>query len=128
MRFITVPFAITIQPTPEAELAGFKAETFTWSKYARMCWLNDNRAIKDGFSKQIRWAAVVQKVNETKPGDLLELEDEDYNTLRSIVERPEMWLPPLASMQLISFSQAVLDAVPTKPAILNGAEDQAAVS
>jgi hypothetical protein len=117
MKYITVPYALTINPTPEVLDANpsAKPESMTFDKYARLCWLDDQRAIEGGYVKQVRWAVVVQKLQHAKGGDLVELEDEDYESLKAIVEMPTRWMPPMVMVQLLPFSQAVMDAPNAKP-------------
>ncbi len=113
MRYFQVPANIEVR-APKADLAR-AGETITFFKYALGCWLDDTRAIAGGFSKQVRWAAVIEKFSHAEVGDWIELEDEDYATLRTIVEQPTTGWPPSVMVQLIPFSRVVLNAVGVKP-------------
>jgi len=127
MRHFQVPQTITIHAPPDIEplqpclKCGFqmplpREEKLTFRKFATICWLNDRRAVAGGFTKQVRWASVIQAFTEALPGAWISLEDEDYATLKAIVEAPEQFLPPLQAAQCLPFSQAVLGAIDKLPA------------
>ena len=109
MKTITVPDDVSVTPPPYMPEA--KPEVLSFEKYAHQVWLNDSRAIEGPFTKQCRWARVIEKFANVKSGAKIELEDEDYATLRSIVENPKLgYASALIAVQLIAFPQAVLDA------------------
>lgn len=111
MRYITVPEDIVVVN----HLNPSGSERLSFSKFAFMIWLDDERAVNGGFIKQVRWADVVKKFEKAAHPCVIVLEDEDYGTLRSIVEKPARFLPGTALIQCIPFSQAVMDAATTEP-------------
>jgi hypothetical protein len=121
MKYITIPNDITVIPPADiaesiARAGGSAApDTVSFRRYAFSCWLNDQRAIDGGFTKQCRWAKVIDAFQAVTAGSVLPLEDEDYTTLRTIVDKPTMWLPPTTTVQLLAFSRAVLDASDKAP-------------
>jgi hypothetical protein len=126
MRYIRVPEAMLVKPPTDAIglAADAKPEAMSFRKFAMSIWLDDDRAIDGGFVKQVRWAKVLDAFAAAVPGEYLHLEDEDYTTLLTIVKTPQRRLPPSISVQLLSFSQVVLDALDKLPAAVatNGAE------
>lgn len=87
----------------------------TFAEFANVTWLEDSRAIKVGANasllKMRRWLGVVAKFAGAVPGDEIQLEDQDYASLKEIVESPERWYQPVtAALLLLPFSDAVLDA------------------
>jgi hypothetical protein len=117
MHYIHVPEVIYVRPPPQLA-PNAEPEPLPFYKFALTVWLNDPRAIEGGFAKQVRWAKVLEKFAEALPGGHIALEDEDYNTLRPIVERPGGTLQPTIAVQLLPYSQAVLDATTEPPAHL----------
>lgn len=112
MKTITVPADLTVHPPPYL-IDGKQAaepQILSFQRYAYQIWLDDARAFEGSFAKQVRWAKVVEKFAGIKPGDEIALEDEDYATLRKIVESPKGSFPGSFAVQLIAFPQAVLDA------------------
>lgn len=128
MRHITVPSPITVS-VPFAE-GGPPPETITFQRFATLSWLNDDRAIAGGFAKQVRWAKVVDAFQQSETGATISLEDEDYNTLRTIVDAPSARLAPVIAIQLLAYSQAVIDATDKLPTavVQNGATPEAPAS
>ena len=112
MRYITVPAPIEVKPPPETQ---GQPEALTFRRYAFTVWLNDDRAIAGPFTRQVRWADVIRKFETTEHPDVIALEDEDYATLKGIVEQPGLRMPPTVSAQLLGFSRAVLEAPATDP-------------
>ena len=120
MRYIQVHEPIVLRPNAE-QLAldpTAKPESISFRKYAFGVWLNDDRAIAGGFIKQVRWAKVIDAFEVCETGKPLPLEDEDWQTLKAIVESPTMRMPPMVTVQLMAFSRAVLDAPDKLPLVL----------
>lgn len=107
MKTICVPQPITVSAPPELGSSA-PPEEISFLKFALLSWLDDPRAIADGFAKTVRWAEVLRTFRSAT--DTIELDDEDYATLRRIVESPAGRLPPTIAIQLIPFSEAVLCA------------------
>jgi hypothetical protein len=114
MRYLTIPATITVTAPPE--LGPAPPEALPFIKFALLCWLDDPRAIEGAFSRQVRWSKVIDAFRAAQPGSVLALEDEDYATLRPIVESPQRRLPPTIATQVLAYSRAVLDAADTAPA------------
>jgi hypothetical protein len=115
MRYITVPDDIAVKPPVEV-IAPQPPEVISFRKYAFTVWLDDRRAIDGGFSKQVRWAKVLDIFEAASPGVVLVLEDEDWGTLKGIVDKPERgFSSAMVAVQLLAFPRAVLEA-PDKPA------------
>jgi hypothetical protein len=124
MFTFVVPPDVILDPPPIIAAAikragGTTPETFTFQRIALECWLNDARAIRSGppgqeggsLVKQQRWSKVIEKFLTIKgPGDSISLEDEDFRSLKMIVESPSAYYSPLIASYLTPFSEAVLAA------------------
>ncbi len=117
MYELTVPDDITIDPpAPLADALrrmGCKVpDTFSFLRHALECWLGDPRAVQAGFVKQVRWTQVVMKFMSEGAiaQNTMLLEDEDFEVLKTIVQRPSSIVSPLLGMFLLPFSQSVIDA------------------
>ena len=113
MRYFQVPEPIQI--TIATGLPEPKTELMPFHRYATACWLDDPRAIRGSFEKQVRWAKVLDQFAKTTPGQWIALEDADYAVLREIVNAPDMSFAPTVTIQCIAFSRAVLEAVEQMP-------------
>lgn len=106
MKTITVPADVLLTDL----LTGVTGETITFQAWAFGRWMND-QAAADSIVKLCRWIKVVDKFKAAaKPGDTIELEDEDYATLLPIVERAATAVPPMVAAQLLPFHDAVINA------------------
>ena len=121
-----VPESVLVQPwaaafDPPAPLR------LTFLVFATTVWLDDAQACLDpqgkfSLVKQRRWFDVITQFETTKPGDWITLEDQDYATLRRIVEAPQKGFPSLRTMQAgLPFSDVVLGAVDKVPEVFTGA-------
>jgi hypothetical protein len=128
MRYIQAPDDITVFPPKHIQEqirdsgGEVKGARQTFRAYAFDVWLDDNRAIEGGFSKQVRWSKVIDSFQENAvPGRWISMEDEDWNMLKGIVEKPSRALPPHITVQLMAFSRAVLEATDAIPSVLTPA-------
>lgn len=116
-----VPAPIVVKPFDPSD-SGSKPETVTFLKFATFIWLDDPNAYTDAqgrssIVKQRRWLGVIGKFEAAQPGDWITLEDDDYLTLRTIVEAPtRRYANGRITMACLPFSDAVLDAVEKIPA------------
>jgi hypothetical protein len=125
---VVKPWAALLEENPEA-----KPEPLSFRKFSTFIWLDDARAITDDAGKQSvvklrRWLAVVAKFERAKPGDWITLEDEDYATLKKIVEAPiRSFQGTSAAMACLPYTDLVLSAVDKIPLTLlqlNGKESE----
>ena len=91
MRYIRVPFPVALVNPITKEPTG---ESQSFTDLAFVLWLNDVRAGETPL-RLVRWAKVVDAFRATKPGGVIALEDEDFATLKAIVEKPAQAFPPL---------------------------------
>jgi|SRR5580693_879647 hypothetical protein len=132
MKSFQVPFDMAIAPR-KAELEldpAAKGERCSFRKFATFIWLDDPRAYTEGegplakivFSKQVRWAKVCEKFESALPSEWITLDDQDFETLKKIVESPSRQFQtatgPAVHLHLacVPFSEAVLGAVEQIPA------------
>jgi hypothetical protein len=96
-------------------------------EFATFVWLDDPAAYSDANGKssivaQQRWQKVIEKFEATKPGDWITLEDQDYVSLKKVVEFPtRKFVDSRITMACIPFSLAVLGAVDKIPEVLMAA-------
>lgn len=112
------PWAAVLEATPDA-----KPEPMPFLKFATFIWLDDPRGYSDDLGKQSivkmrRWLAVVARFESSKPGEWITLEDDDYATLKKIVESPTRSFGTPAMMSCLPFSDIVLNAVDKVPAVV----------
>lgn len=112
------PWAAVLESTPDA-----KPEPMPFLKFATYIWLDDPRAYTGPDGKQSivrlrRWLAVVAIFEGCKQGAWLTLEDDDYQTLKSIVESPTRSFGTPAMMSCLPFSDVILNAVDKIPAVV----------
>lgn len=120
-KFFQVPQDIEVRPWKAMDVT-VTGEKVSFLKYATFSWLDDPRAYTDGqqgsIVKMKRWQKVIEKFEAAKPGDFLELEDQDWTTLKKLVEAPGRFFPTPVVMACMAFSDAVLNAKDEKPALL----------
>lgn len=102
---VTLPAGMAVAPAVLALLA----TPFSFARVAADCWLNDQRA-GDTFVKLTRWSKVITAVTAAKAGETFKLDDEDWGTLKTIIETPAMGYPPVIAVRLLPFMNAVLEA------------------
>lgn len=112
MKFIRVPKPIqTVHPLTKAPL-----DLVTFANYALDVWLNDARMIgtpvKVGRLGKIVPPFVASASEDA--ADVFSLEDADYDTVMAIVRAPTAHYAPLVEMQLVAFSDAMLNAKGTE--------------
>lgn len=111
MRYVTIPSDITLKNPRTKELS---KDTKSFVSYAYEVWFNDPKA-NTGPLKLRAWMKMVDAFDATKPGDVVELQETDYEALKAVVEAPGTVYPPLFAIQLDAFSAAVLDAPSKDP-------------
>ena len=113
MKVIKVPADIVMSDpisgarmrTPEGE-----APPLSFRDHAVRAWLNDAR-MGESRTDLARLASVILPAFlAAKPGGVIRLEDADHAKLLPVVERPAPLYGPLASLQLLPFADAVVDA------------------
>lgn len=114
MRYVTIPDPIQLKhPRTKEDLPG---DPKTFLDYAHDLWFNDPRVSESGPMKLRRWMKMVDKFEKfNKPGDVVVLDDTDWDRLKSIINEPKLVLPPLTMAQLLPFAIAVLDAPDEDP-------------
>lgn len=92
-------------------LSGKEGDTVAFRTFAIGRWANDSK-VADSVAKLLRWIKVVDKLDAANPGALIVLEDEDYKSLKEVVERDRetMLNQPLLISQLAPFFDAVIEA------------------
>lgn len=89
---------------------GTLPDTFTFSRYALECWANDAAAVRGSFVKLQRWIAVVDKLAAANAHEKFRLEDQDWTTLKTVIEGGQVHYPPLIAIHLVAYPLAVLHA------------------
>jgi hypothetical protein len=125
MHYVQIPHPIRLQD----QVTKKEGEIVTFQKYAHDLWLNDPRweTPKTNLARLIGILPMFGR----EPGEWIELEDQDWAILKSIIDVPgtgtggaPTLYAPLVQIQLgPTFEKAVLDS-PTKDprASLNGTE------
>jgi hypothetical protein len=121
MYRIAVPPDIALAP-PDAVRAALRKqgievpqEPVSFVNYFLNVWGNDPRTVMGGITALKRWGVLIDKVlGLSGGGDTLVLEDQDFATLKPIVEQPKHAYPPLLGIYLEPFSAAVLEAKHSK--------------
>lgn len=85
-------------------------------------WLNDGRAVEGGRKAIKRWDKVCDAFDGAEPGEVIALEDQDWEMLRKIIEAPKVMYGALLMRQMLPFIDAVLDARNEPPSIDVAAE------
>jgi hypothetical protein len=104
-----------------ARISSEKSVIQSFLEFAMFVWLDDPAAYSDANGKssivaQKRWQKVIEKFETTKPGDWITLEDQDYVSLKRVVEAPtRKFVDSRITMACIPFSDAVLGAVDKIP-------------
>ena len=74
-----------------------------------------------------RSIALVDRFLDKKPGDVVIVDDEDWRRMKAIVDRPSRaYINALLAMQLVTFSEAIVDAPDTEPVAAPAQESKAA--
>lgn len=108
MRYITVPDA---PPLLRAETDEPTETVIPWDDFIRSMF-GDRRFLSalDIFTTYDLRAKLLKR----KAGDVVEVSDEEWNVLVSVVRRPE-FLRPHAVYSLVSYLRAIADAPSKKP-------------
>lgn len=96
-----------------------KAQPLTHRKYIKgRC--TDAAFTQKGFAGSVAASDIISAMKDLGPGDILKIEDEDWQILKEAVEHPKVQLTDgsvvaagfdgVAGPQIISFGRAVLDA------------------
>ena len=132
MRHIQHPQDIYVKPWTAilAMEPNAKPEKMSFLRYASTIWLDDQRALLDdknhvSLIRTRRWQKVLDAFENSKPGEWISLEDEDYKTLQKIVESPAKLVSVPLTLGCIAFSEAVLQAPSELPATVNGVAPKA---
>ena len=113
-----VPEAIVIK----ARFSTEQPITKSFLEFATFVWLDDPAAYAGGMVAQHRWAAVIAKFEAAKVGDWITLEDQDYVSLKKVVEAPtRKFADSRITMGCIPFSDVVLGAVDKVPEVFTAA-------
>lgn len=108
MRAITVPADITTINRLTRE----KMEDVSFRNFALGRWANAPAAA-DNFVKLNRWLKVVDQLDACKPGELLLIEEEEFTSLKTVVEADFVKIAKEAGLvagQLRPFYDVVLEA------------------
>jgi hypothetical protein len=111
------PWAAILAQDPSA-----KPEPIPFLRWATFMWLDDTRAYMDGQTQSVmrlrRWQKVIDKFEIAAPGEWVSLDDQDYATLRMIVEAPARVFQQnntMIALACLPYTDAVLDAKDTLP-------------
>jgi hypothetical protein len=113
MKYIVCPNNVTIaNPITKQPEPGVPEKTFL--EHVVGCWLSDER-LGSSPKDLLRVGKMLDGVTSIKPGEVWALEDSDYDKLRAVVDDPKnKYATPLLNLQVLSFSQAFLDASETQ--------------
>jgi hypothetical protein len=129
MHYVQIPHSIRLQDP----LTKKEGEIVSFQKFAHDLWFNDARweTPKTNLARLM----VVLPLFGREPGEWVELEDQDWAILKTIIDTPGVGTgggptlyPPLVQIQIgPTFEKAILDS-PTKDprATLNGAKEEKA--
>lgn len=128
MKHIQVPFeVVTVKPwaTILEQLPDAKPEAITFLRWATFMWLDDPRGFTSdtgaqSIIKMRRWQKVIDKFEVAKPGQYISLDDDDYETLKKIVESPARVFQQNTTQVTLScllYVDAVLNAVSELPVV-----------
>ena len=130
MMHIQVPYDVEVKPWAAilSTMPDAQPQKLSFLTYATATWLDDERAwINDDGKQSVvklrRWGKVIDAFEKTKPGQWISMDDEDYGTLKRIVESPKKVFtqaPTQIALAAIPFVDAVLEAKHELPAILDG--------
>lgn len=106
MRTVLIPDNIQlVDPLTDAP-----GDFVAWKRWFLTCVVNDQRM----GTTPLQLAMVVRLVEKVKalaPGKTLELDDEEFDATKPIVEAPQLAMGgPLVMAQLVGFTRAFLDA------------------
>ncbi len=109
-------------------------DTLTFQQYAHQCWLNDTRW-ETPKTNLARLIGIVDAFGKA-PGEWIELEDQDWTILKSIIDvpgtpngSPNLYVPLVQIQVGPAFEGAILDAPSKDPrAVLNGTKEEATAS
>lgn len=130
MKHFQVPASAAELVPPKAVLEkdpAAKVATFSFREFSTFIWLEDPRAYtsehdgKQSVVKLRRWQKVIDAFEAAEPGDWISLEDEDYATLKTIVEAPQRQFQvghTRIALACMPFVDAVLGAKNEKPAVV----------
>lgn len=122
MHYLTIPQDIVVR-----DRVNGTTEKLSFLRYAEIIWLNDARweMPKTNLLRLVKVIAEFEK----KPGELVMLEDADWEIVKSIIDKPTMGqngpnlLVPLVQIQVgPTFEGVVLDASTEEPAITKSPE------
>jgi hypothetical protein len=132
MYYFQVPFEPVVVKPWAALLAAdpnIKPESLSFQKFSSFIWLDDSRAFTEGDKQSIeklrRWQKVIDKFEAAQPGDWIELEDQDYNTLKRIVESPARAFQMNNTQLMLAtlpYVDLVLNAKREKPVVLDSTQ------
>jgi len=114
MRYIVIPAPVQFI-NPRTKVA-YTDPPKTFLDCAYDIWFNDVRASEAGPVALRRWMKMIDAFEAaSEAGSVVALEDEDWKTLKEIVEHPKAAYPPLLAYQLDSFAAAILEATTKAP-------------
>jgi hypothetical protein len=109
MKYITVPDPITLSNGGEI-IPGMKETTLYL--FLNQHALND-KAFGEGFKAISAGGRIQTAVKDSKPGDVIPLEESDYDMLKAAIDRPNQVagqpMSPEAARQFLPFMEAVMD-------------------
>lgn len=120
MRYFKVPFPIQLvdpmlrRPLPDDQQVTFR-------RYAYLAWLNSPSIV--GAAEIRRWGDKVVPVFENTPGNLVSMEDQDWEKLRKVIEEGSTSpFSALIEYQLLLYRDVVLNAMTELPVDHDGPE------
>lgn len=119
MRYIKVPDAIQLydlaHKRPIIENDGSEMEPWTFQRYLATLVLPDP-AMGKGYKADKAVRAVDKAFEGAKPGDVVGVEDDHWERMKTAVEDPQGGRPNLGiTSQLVPFAEAIVEAKETKP-------------
>jgi hypothetical protein len=132
MRFVHHPIeSVSVKPwkaitdvVPDA-----KPETISFLRWVTFIVLDDPRAFTDGQQQSVvkmrRWAKVIDAFESSKPGEYIPVDDQDYATLKLIVENPQRAFQNgvvQITLACMPYVDAILEAKSELPAVVNQAQ------
>lgn len=113
MRYVRHPDNITV--LKQDGQVDPNAGSFPFLTFLEIIVFDDRRGTAT-YKSIVRWKAMIELFRASRVGDVIALEDQDWEIVEKILQAPERHFPAYMTIQLLPFFEAVIAAPAEKPA------------